>query len=88
VWSLLGAFDWNSMLTRQDGYYESGAFDVSCDVPRETLVAQYVRSLTGVEHRIFPACNGEGWWRAPSRVEFHLCDTQSDREEEELPTKS
>ncbi len=28
-WALLGSFDWNSLLTRQAGFYEPGAFDVS-----------------------------------------------------------
>ncbi|MDQ6622315.1 MAG: family 1 glycosylhydrolase, partial [Verrucomicrobiota bacterium] len=27
AWSLLGAFDWDNLLTRDDGGYESGAFD-------------------------------------------------------------
>src|SRR5579884_3636392 len=27
-WSLLGAYDWNTLLTRSHGFYESGAFDV------------------------------------------------------------
>jgi dTDP-4-dehydrorhamnose reductase len=73
IWSLLGAFDWNSALTRQDGYYESGAFDVSSVVPKETAIAAYVRSLTGREARELPACEGAGWWRMPSRLEFEPC---------------
>jgi dTDP-4-dehydrorhamnose reductase len=70
VWSLLGAFDWNSALTRQDGYYESGAFDVSSVVPKETAVAAYVRALSGRPARELPACDGAGWWRLPSRLQF------------------
>ena len=26
VWSLLGAYDWNSLLTQQNKFYESGIF--------------------------------------------------------------
>lgn len=70
IWSLLGAFDWNSALTRQDGYYESGAFDVSTGTARETGIAIYVRSLTGRDTRDVPACEGSGWWELPSRLEF------------------
>jgi dTDP-4-dehydrorhamnose reductase len=73
IWSLLGAFDWNSALTRQDGYYESGAFDVSSVIPRETAIAAYVRALTGRQTRELPACEGSGWWRMPSRLEFMPC---------------
>ena len=28
AWSLLGAFDWNSLLTLEAGHYEPGVFDV------------------------------------------------------------
>jgi hypothetical protein len=73
IWSLLGAFDWNSALTRQDGWYESGAFDVSSVVPKETAIAAYVRKLTGCETRELHACDGPGWWRMPSRLEFEPC---------------
>ena len=28
AWALLGSFDWDSLLTRREGHYEPGAFDV------------------------------------------------------------
>lgn len=70
VWSLFGAFDWNSALTRQDGYYESGAFDSAAAVPRETAIAQYVRTITGKSADVSPALEGLGWWRTPSRIVY------------------
>ncbi len=45
AWSLLGAFDWNSLVTRQDGYYESGAFDTRFSPPRATAVARLLQQL-------------------------------------------
>ena len=33
-WALLGSYDWNSLLTREAGYYEPGAFDVSSGGPQ------------------------------------------------------
>ena len=39
MWSLLGAFDWNSLLTRDDNVYEVGAFDVRSAPPRRTALA-------------------------------------------------
>jgi dTDP-4-dehydrorhamnose reductase len=45
AWSLLGAFDWNSLVTRQDGYYESGAFDTRFSPPRPTAVARLLQQL-------------------------------------------
>ena len=45
IWSLLGSFDWNSLLTERRGYYEPGAFDVRGAAPRQTAVAALVRQL-------------------------------------------
>ncbi len=73
VWSLLGAFDWNSMLTECSGYYEFGAFDVSGEAPRETLLAQYIRALTGIQLRKFTECAGRGWWSRPERLLHEAC---------------
>jgi dTDP-4-dehydrorhamnose reductase len=28
AWSLLGAYDWSSLLTREEGAYEAGVFDL------------------------------------------------------------
>ena len=39
AWSLLGAFDWDSLLTRAGGHYEPGAFDVRAPRPGPPLWA-------------------------------------------------
>ena len=39
AWALLGSHDWNRMLTRFDGHYETGVFDVRSGTPRPTLLA-------------------------------------------------
>ena len=33
IWALFGAYDWNSLVTQSQGYYESGAFDVRGPAP-------------------------------------------------------
>jgi dTDP-4-dehydrorhamnose reductase len=68
VWSLFGAFDWNSALTRQDGYYEAGAFDVSSGEARETPIADYVRFLSGRSASAITGIDGDGWWSTLSRI--------------------
>ncbi len=70
AWSLLGAFDWNSALTRQDGYYESGAFEVSDGTLRETPVAKYIRQLARGSRTEPRSCTGPGWWRRPERLTY------------------
>jgi len=67
-WSLLGSFDWNSLVTRSEGYYESGAFDVRSTVPRPTAVAALLRQLGSGSAPFHPVLHGDGWWRRGSRL--------------------
>ncbi len=72
-WALLGSFDWNSLLTRQAGFYEPGAFDVSSGEPRATQLAALLTHLGDggdpadwiAEH---PALKVAGWWRGEGRL--------------------
>lgn len=61
-WSLFGARDWNSMLTREEGYYECGAFDSRYDPPRETIVARAIRSIAEIGDYDHPVLDRLGWW--------------------------
>nr|MDQ6890386.1 dTDP-4-dehydrorhamnose reductase [Bacteroidota bacterium] len=62
AWSLLGAYDWNSLLTREEKHYETGVFDITKKILRPTAVAKLIRSLvkTGTYHH--PVINEKGWW--------------------------
>ncbi|NJO69149.1 MAG: family 1 glycosylhydrolase [Bacteroidetes bacterium] len=60
AWSLLGSFDWNSLLRVQNHTYESGVFDLRPGYPRRTALADLIRSLShGKDYHIrffkFPA---------------------------------
>lgn len=68
VWSLLGAFDWDSLLTRHDGRYEPGVFDLRAPRPRPTALAGLVRDLAAGRTPSHPAAGGKGWWRRPARL--------------------
>ena len=68
VWSLLGAFDWHCMVTRSDGRYEPGAFDVRCDPPRPTALCDLIRALAAGQEPQHPALTSPGWWRRPERL--------------------
>jgi dTDP-4-dehydrorhamnose reductase len=67
VWSLLGSFDWHNLVTRCEGHYEPGVFDVSRGEPRPTPLARMVRSLASGEEFHHPALATPGWWRQPER---------------------
>ena len=62
AWSMLGAFDWNSLLTREDKIYESGVFDVSAGRFRPTAIAKLVQSLSETGSYNHPVINEKGWW--------------------------
>jgi len=76
VWSLFGAYDWNSLLTREDGFYEPGAFDVRGETPRETAVAGLVRELAAGVAPSHPVLAMPGWWRRPGRALYGTVDVQ------------
>ena len=67
LWSLLGAMDWRSLITRREGIYDVGAFDVRGPQPRPTLIARAARAIGergAFEH---PVLDVPGWWRRPQR---------------------
>jgi beta-glucosidase/6-phospho-beta-glucosidase/beta-galactosidase len=63
-WSLFGACDWNSMLTRRDGYYECGAFDARYVPPQPTIVATAISHLTRNGKFDHPVLDRPGWWHS------------------------
>jgi dTDP-4-dehydrorhamnose reductase len=67
VWSLLGSFDWNSLVTQNKGYYEPGPFDVRSPMPRPTALAAMMRELSTGRPLSHPVLRGQGWWRRPGR---------------------
>jgi dTDP-4-dehydrorhamnose reductase len=68
AWSLLGAFDWDCLVTRERGCYEPGAFDVRTSPPRPTALASLLRALAGEQPFRHPVTSTEGWWRRPVRL--------------------
>ncbi|MEA2514351.1 MAG: dTDP-4-dehydrorhamnose reductase [Thermomicrobiales bacterium] len=68
AWSLLGAYDWNSLVTREEGHYEPGAIDVRGSEPRATPLAEMIRDLANGRPHRHPALAFPGWWRRPERL--------------------
>jgi dTDP-4-dehydrorhamnose reductase len=68
AWALLGAFDWDSLLTRTTGHYEPGAFDVRGPVPRVTAVGRLIGELAAGRQPSPAIAEGPGWWRRPIRL--------------------
>ncbi len=68
VWSLLGTYDWDCLVTRVNGHYESGVFDVRSPQPRSTAIAQMLREFATGQEPNHPLLDVPGWWRRPERL--------------------
>jgi dTDP-4-dehydrorhamnose reductase len=76
AWSLLGTYDWNSLVTRSAGYYEPGVFDLrSCGLtvgesqpPRPTAIAKLIRDLATGQQPNHPLLDTPGWWHRQERL--------------------
>jgi dTDP-4-dehydrorhamnose reductase len=69
VWALFGSYDWHNLVTRDQGRYEPGVFDVSGAIPTETALAAPVRALTAGRP---PAIGAGGWWRSAERLSHRI----------------
>jgi len=67
VWSLFGCVDWNSLLMQDNGFYESGVFDVRGNAVRPTALAHAVSSLAATGSFDHPVLDGAGWWQRKDR---------------------
>ena len=70
AWAVLGTQDWSSLVTRLDGHYEPGLFDVRAPRPRPTALAALTRALATGADASHPALESPGWWRRPERVVY------------------
>ncbi len=73
VWAAFGTYDWNSLVTREDGHYEAGLWDAGCNPPRPTALARLASQL-GRQGRADaaerPLLEGPGWWQRALRLAY------------------
>lgn len=72
AWAAFGTWDWNSLVTRRDGRYEAGLWDVRAAQPRTTALAELARQVARGEAPDHPVLEGAGWWQRAMR---HLYPT-------------
>ena len=68
AWALLGSYDWNSLLTRFEGTYEPGIYDMRSGTPRPTALAGLLNDLGHGQEPAHPVLAAPGWWRRPKRL--------------------
>ncbi len=80
AWSLLGGFDWNSLVTKENGYYESGVYDLRSPDPRPTALVPMIRAYAKDQAFDHPVLDTLGWWHRPVRLLYPAVDLdQSNR---------
>lgn len=65
AWSLFGAYDWDSLVTKRLGHYEPGAFDLALPGHPETEIATWLR---GMRATCPIPSNPPGWWETDARL--------------------
>ncbi|HLM52587.1 MAG TPA: family 1 glycosylhydrolase, partial [Pseudoxanthomonas sp.] len=70
VWSVFGACDWDSLLTRPRGHYEPGVYDLRGGAVRPTALAAVARDLARRGTTDHPMANEPGWWRRGIRLQY------------------
>jgi dTDP-4-dehydrorhamnose reductase len=69
-WAAFGSFDWNSLVTRAEGHYEPGLWDVRSTPPRPTALVTLARQLARGEEPDHPALDAPGWWQREVRLKY------------------
>jgi dTDP-4-dehydrorhamnose reductase len=69
-WAAFGSFDWDSLVTRDDGHYEPGLWDVRSDPPRPTALVTLARQLAHGQAPTHPALDAPGWWQREERLKY------------------
>ncbi|NCI50191.1 sugar nucleotide-binding protein [Sediminibacterium roseum] len=62
VWSMLGSFDWDSLLTRRRLNYESGCYDIRNGKTRKTAIGKMVHAIAANQPFHHPVLEEKGWW--------------------------
>jgi dTDP-4-dehydrorhamnose reductase len=63
-WSLLGSYEWDSLVTRRNGTYEPGACDLSAPGHPETDLAAWIRATVASQPQ---PVSLPGWWETDTR---------------------
>jgi dTDP-4-dehydrorhamnose reductase len=84
AWSILGSYDWDSLLTNIRGHYEPGLFDLRSPQPRPTALAKLVKSLTSNQKRNYPVLDNPGWWQRDDRWTGHCLTPKLEDTAEEV----
>ncbi|MBC8034886.1 MAG: family 1 glycosylhydrolase [Chitinophagaceae bacterium] len=72
AWSLLGAYDWHNLLTKEEGIYERGVFDCRSNPIHPTALANLISALARGNKYDSDVFKTLGWWQKEQRLYPHL----------------
>lgn len=67
AWAIFGSFGWNELLTKANGFYEPGVYDISSGKARPTALASFIRKLNTTDNHVHFLSHSKGWWERSSR---------------------
>jgi dTDP-4-dehydrorhamnose reductase len=70
AWALFGAYDWHCLLTREEGRYECGVFDIRHSPPQRTRLARFLREIALGRASLHAPSWRIGWWQRPERIQY------------------
>ena len=70
VWAMMGAFDWNSLLTCQNNHYEPGVFEIINGRLRKTILVDMIRGYAAKGSFEHPLLTAKGWWHCTRGENF------------------
>ncbi len=81
AWSILGSYDWNSLLQVQNKWYESGVYDLRPGAPRPTALAHLIKDINSSGYADHPLLETPGWWKRDIRILYNAPKTPKTIEE-------
>ena len=69
AWSLLGAYDWDMLLTENNLHYEPGIFDISNNTLRLTGAGKLIKELAETGKYNHPLLQQRGWWHKGTQTD-------------------
>lgn len=70
AWALLGSYYWNQLVTRENGHYEPGVFDVRSGKPVPTELVSVIKQIAIGQTPRHEALSRRGWWHQSDRFRF------------------
>lgn len=72
AWSMLGTYDWHTLCTREEFFYEPGVFDLRSpdSTPRKTGLAKLIKDLATNGFTHCPLLETSGSWKTERRILF------------------